>query len=197
MEENLAFPIRAFEELPPSLPPSSYIDFLLLLGGLKPTIRLYVIEARTQHAIEFWGEEYGYASAANPFGYIYIAKTQDAALRLRELDDSPEAHEFELGLLLGYPQCCCRRAAEIGESNLDEWEATISQDAAFRRAPNYLIDPCGYTEGASLISHIPCSVQCKASLSIARATLRIVLYQKNSHYFCRWSRWFDLSPACL
>jgi hypothetical protein len=195
MEENIAFPVRAFEALPPNLTPSSYIDFLLLLGGLKPTIRLHVTEPRAQHTIKSWGEEHGYATVPDPSGYIYIATIQNDALRLQKLDDSHEAHEYGLGLLFGYPQCCCRRAAEVGESKLDEWEETLSQDVSFRRMPNCLIDPRGYTEGSSLISHIPCSAQCKASLSIARAALRIVLYQKNSHHFCRWSRWFVLPPA--
>lgn len=196
MEENLVFPVRAFESLQPGLTPSSYVDFLLLLGGLKPTIRLHVTEPRAQHAIVSWGEVHGYSSTSNPSGYICIAKTQDAALRLQELDDSHEAHEYELGLLLGYPPCCCRKAAEVGESNLDEWEENMSQDAAFRRTPNCLIDPRGYTKGSSLISHIPCSAQCEASLSIAKPALRIVLCQKDNYHFVRWSRWCDLSFVC-
>ena len=195
MEEILAFPLRAFEALPQDLPPSSYIDCLLLLAGLKPTVRLHVTEPRAQHAIEFWCAEPGYASASHPSGYTYIAKTQDAVMRLQELDDSHEAHEYELGLLLGYPPCCCRKAAEVGETNLDKWEESMSQDAAFRRTQNCLIDPRGYTEGSALISHIPCSAQCEASLSIARAALRIILSQKANLHFRRWSRWCYLSDA--
>lgn len=197
MGENIAFPVRAFEALQPNLAPSSYVDFLLLLGGLKPAVRLYVTEQRVQHAIKSWGEAHGYASASNQSGYIYIAKTLNDALRVQELDDSYEAHEYGLGLLFGYPQCCCRRAAEVGESKLDEWEETLSQDAAFRRKPNCLIDPRGYSEGSSLISHIPCSAQCEASLSIAKAAHRIVLFQKDNYCFFRWSRWLVLPQASL
>lgn len=196
MEENLVFPVRTFEALPPSLTPSSYIDFLLLLGGLKPTLRLHVTKSRAQHALESWCKEHGYAATSNSSRYICIAKTQDATLRLQELDDSHEAHEYELGLLLGYPPCCCLKAAEVGESNLDEWEETMSQDAAFRKLPNCLIDPHRYTEGSSLISHIPCSPQCEASISIAKAALCIIRCQKDSYRFRRWSRWFGLSSAC-
>ncbi len=195
MEENIVFPVLAFEALQPDLAPSSYVDFLLLLGGLKPAIRLYVTEPRVQHAIRHWVEAYGYASASNQSGYIYVAKTQNYALRVKELDDSYEAHEYILGLLFGYPQCCCHRAAEVGESKLDEWEETLSQDADFRLDPNYLIDPRGYTEGSSLISHIPCSAHCEASLAIAKAAYRIVLLQKDNRCFFRWSRWFVLQPA--
>lgn len=195
MEESLAFPTWAFEALPLDLTRSSYIDFLLLLGDLKPTLRLRVTEPRIQRALEFWGKEHGYVSSANPFGYICIAKTQDIAFRLQQLDESYEAHEYEFGLLLGYPPCCCRKAAEVGERNLDAWEKTMSQDAIFQGWPNDLIDPRGYTEGSSLISHIPCSAQCEPSLSIAKAALRIIRCQKDSRYFRRWSRWFDLSSA--
>lgn len=196
MEKNLAFQSKAFEALPQSLKASSYIDFLLFLGGLKPSLRLHVTDPQTQIALESWGKEHGYASASNPSGYIYIAKTQDAALCLQELDDSQQAHEYELGLMLGYPPCCCRKAAEVGESNLDEWEESMSQHTDFGHLPNCLIDPRGYTEGSSLISHIPCSAQCEASLSIAKATLRIIHYQKDSYRFRRWSKWFEISCAC-
>ena len=122
MEENLEFPVKAFEALPPDLTPSSYIDFHLLLGCLKSTVRLHMPQPRAQHVVDFWGEVHGYASVSNSSGYIYIAKTQDDALRLQELDDSHKAYEYRLGLLFGYPSCCCRRAAEVGESHLDEWE---------------------------------------------------------------------------
>jgi len=196
MEENVGFSLQEFDALPPDLPPSCYVDFLLLLGGLKPAIRLHVVDPRGHRAIALWGEEYGYALSSNLTGYICIAKTEVAAVRLRELDDSYEPHEYELGLMLGYPPCCCRKAADVGESNLDAWEEDLSQDASFQRIPNCLIAPGGYTEGSSLISHIPCSAGCESSLSIARAALRIVRSQKDSHHFSRWSRWFDMSATC-
>lgn len=196
MEEKLIFPVGAFEALPQQgIPPSSYVDFLLLLGDLKPAVRLCVTAIKAQYAVRIWCEDNGYALVSNSHGYVCVARTQYGALRLQALDDGHESHEYEFGLLLGYPPCCCRRAAEIGEINLDEWERTMSQDDLIQRTPNCLIDPRGYTEGSSLISHIPCSAQCEASLSIAKAALRLVNNHRGNKHFSRWARWIDLSGA--
>jgi len=194
MGKNLTFPVRAFEALPSTLSLSSYTDFLLLLGGLKPTLRLHVPESRTREELDSWCARYGYASVSNGSGYVCVAGDVREALRVQELDDSREPHEYQLGVLLGYPQCCCKRAAAVGETNLDGWENGMAQQSTFT-GQFELIDPHGYSDGYSLISHIPCCAKCKPSLRVAKAALRLVSYHRESPHFRRWLRWTEMPLA--
>ncbi len=194
MDKNLnpRFPVEIFETLPEFLKPSGFIDFLLFLGALKPSLRVAVVQQQERMKLENWCSEHDFASVSSDVGYVYVAHEQKMAQRLQDVDDDPEPHEYELGLLLGYPECCCRHVAGIGEFNIDKWESDLSHSVKYGGRFE-LIDPCGYSEGYSLISHIPCSTACNPSLSIAEAALQIVLHHKTSLQFHRWRRWMSTS----
>src|SRR3546814_12102422 len=75
-------------------------------------------------------------------------------------------HTAHLGLMLGYPRCCARAAARVGESSLDTWAAGLTRRRFLGRFT--AIQITGYRQGRALISHIPCSPNCLASLLLAR-----------------------------
>lgn len=105
----------------------------------------------------------GLFASADAEGFIALSRQPGLGRRLLELDASPGDHVVALGRLLGYPDCCCRAARRIGESNLDEWATAPRRYVGRYR----LIDPSDYGRGESVISHIPCSARCDASLRLA------------------------------
>jgi hypothetical protein len=122
-------------------------------------------------------------------GFICIATNKELANRVLDIDRSPEAHEIQLGTLLGYPPCCCAVVANAGESNIDMLADQIHQWAFVGESK--LIDPSGYLAGNSLICHLPCSPQCIHSLVIARSALLFVNRHRCAPEFMQWKRWFS------
>ncbi|EIW19582.1 MULTISPECIES: hypothetical protein [Pelosinus] len=93
-----------------------------------------------------------------------------------------------MGHLLGYPICCCQKIAVVGEMYIDEWEALFVKKTHFEGRYK-IINPKGYREGYSLISHIPCSPNCEPSLNIAQKALSIIMLNKYNKYFDKWNYW--------
>lgn len=188
MGKRVEFPTKAFETLPNSLNGSNYIDFLLLLAKLKPALRIKIDTDSIKNEVGEWCVSNGFAFLCNRSNYACIALAQGAAERLQQTDDSCWPHEYQLGRLLGYPECCCNKIADVGEENIDEWERVFIQRSRFE-GQFVLISPAGYREGRSLISHIPCSSACRPSLDIALAALRVIMDHTGNRHFCRWECW--------
>jgi hypothetical protein len=185
---KINFPVKIFEELPENLNNSNYIDFLLFLAKLKPTLRIKVSDKSTKHKLNTWCISNCFSFLSNEKNYICISNDPITADMLQKTDDSYVPHEYELGRMLGYPACCCKRIAGIGEKNIDEWEEKFIKNSKFE-GEFELINPKGYKKGYSLISHIPCSPVCKHSLNIAKKALSIITYYKNRIYFDKWDCW--------
>lgn len=179
------FSIEAFESLPEKLPKSSYIDFLLLLASLKPALRLKIYQEENRIALNDWCETNGFYLLLGKDNYIFIAKNKTEATNLEQIDTSSFPHEYELGRLLGYPDCCCKKIAIIGEENIDKYEKKFISGSIFKSAFE-LINPKGYKDGYALISHIPCSPTCEDSLLIAQKCLYIVAQYNDRKNFQIW-----------
>jgi hypothetical protein len=67
--------------------------------------------------------------------------------------------------MLGYPPCCSRAAARVGDEGIDCRHAAITRQRFHGRFR--AIDPSGYLNGSSRISHVPCSHRCLPSLRLA------------------------------
>ena len=188
MVQKIDFPVKKFEELPDSLPTSDYIEFLLLIAKLKPALRVNITDEATRKKLNAWCKNYNLFFLYNGSGYVCIATDQIYVNRLQKTDDSFKPHEYELGYLLGYPQCCCKNISYVGEKNIDEWENEFIRTSKFE-GEFELINPKGHREGYALISHIPCSSNCEQSLYIAKKALNIITCYKNYKYFDKWKYW--------
>lgn len=157
--------------LPHWLKRSARVDLAQLLAGVRPAIRTETVGFVELEVIQRWARGFGWFVALDdPF--IALSPIPGLSRRILAIDRQPAPHALRLGLALGYPLCCCRAADRIGENNLDDWSATMGRRAFFGRFK--LIDPSGYGEGLSLISHIPCSPRCAASLKQVNSLLQKV-----------------------
>ena len=166
--------IDSLREVPwESLSPSALVDFVLLFACNKPAIRLIAKSKNGIDALARWCSNSGFDFASDFEAYVCVAREPGDAIRVLEIDQRPDSHEFVLGRALGYPACCCESVAAAGESNIDahaENVATWPFSGQYRR-----INPSGYRDGRALISHLPCHPACDASLAIANQARAFLL----------------------
>ena len=182
---KIDFPIEHFESLPSTLPKSSYIDFLLFLANVKQSLRIKVSQNETIKNLKRWCDINGFSFLHDEDHFVFIANDEETNRRLKQLDTSSLSHEYELGCLLGYPHCCCKKIESIGEENIDEYEKRLIDNSNFEGAFN-LINPEGYKKGYALISHIPCAPTCEDSLNIAQKSLYVISRYNDKECFEPW-----------
>lgn len=172
-----------------NLAPSAFVDFAHLVGCAKPAVRLQFFDSFGVSRLASWCGDFSFTLVVDNEGFGVIARSAILAATVLEVDRSLDAHEVELGRLLGYPSCCCRAAAVRGESRLDDLADEASRwpyPGAYRR-----IDPSGYCEGTSLICHVPCRPTCIASLRLACRALSLVARYPQHPKLRRWSSWIS------
>jgi hypothetical protein len=151
--------------IPDWLPPSAITDIVLLLRDAKPAARLYV--GHCGGDLRRWARRLGLFTSIDADGYAAISRRPALARRVIDLDRRPGRHTHALGAMLGYPICCSRAAARVGDEGIDRQHEIIST----RRFQGHFraIDPSGYLLGTSRISHVPCSHRCQPSLALAKS----------------------------
>lgn len=177
--------LRAFPVC--SLPSSAWVDFLHLAARQKTVLRTYICDDRSLEAVKLWCLSHGLCIVWDDFRFICVGFNEAEALTVMALDKQPGPHAFELGLALGYPECCCKFVARLGESQierLDHQTTTWVFQGDYR-----LISPACYSAGTSLICHIPCSPTCAVSLQQAQAVLAYLRVNKNEPFAERWRKW--------
>lgn len=183
------FNVNEFENLPLDLKPSDYIDFLLFLSNLKPCVRLGYNKFDVYNKMIIWCKRYDYYYVVSSEKFMYISKKKFINIFAMKVDNSLYKHSFILGLLFGYPSCCSKKIASIGENNIDAYETSLVSNSGFPN-PYHITNPNGYIRGECLISHIPCCDHCKRTLLIAQRTYSIIIKYKNHPRFARWkSKW--------
>lgn len=145
--------------------PSAVVDFMLLFAGLKPAVRVQLREPNSAEALALWCRQSELDYACDAEGFACISAQPVVAWQVLQLDRSLGAHEEELGRRLGYPLCCSQHVAQIGESQIEAYARRVAQWSFTGRYTR--INPAGYVNGLALVSHLPCSVDCELSLSIA------------------------------
>lgn len=155
----------ALRILPTWLKPSAYIDLGLVLARARSTLRTELEPTTPLSAVHRWARKLGFFVAIDEDGFVVLSRQPGAARRTLAIDRRPGNHVQELGRLLGYPSCCCRAAARVGEACLDEFASTMGRRRYLGRFK--AIDPSGYGSGRAFISHIPCSAVCMQSLALA------------------------------
>lgn len=176
LKESLC--IENFRLLPLHLlRPSALVDFVLFFANAKPAVRLQINSDSSFESLDTWCSQAGFELAIDKSNFLCIAKSKNYAEYVLQLDQLEEPHEIELGIALGYPECCCQKIAVLGESNIDNYSLEISK-WMFKDEYSY-INPNEYISGVSLISHLPCAPDCFKSLKIALQTRKFILENSN------------------
>ena len=150
--------------VPDWLPASAMVDLALLEAGLKPAARIYV--GNRANDLRRWGRRLGYFLSSDRDGFAVLSRRGSVARRALEIDRRPGRHTAALGHWLGYPSCCGRAAARVGDEGIDDYQRLLVRRRF--RGEFTLIDPSGYLVGKACVSHVPCSHICAASLAMAR-----------------------------
>lgn len=149
--------------IPAWLPKSATTDLSMLVLGMKPAARLRV--GMRQADIRRWSRRHGLFASSDRDGYVVLSRSAMTARRTLDLDRRPGRHTVALGVMLGYPSCCSRAAARVGDEGIDALHARAARRPY--RGRFALISPERYLDGGSLLSHVPCSNVCRASLALA------------------------------
>lgn len=145
--------------------PSARVDLAQLGRGIRPVIRSEFAGHPDLVRARQWARRLGLYLVADKDGFFALGADPSTVRRTFRTDSRTGRHMVALGRLLGYPLCCCLAAARRLEEDLDAWAGALSRRpfvGLFK-----LIRPGGYGTGESLISHIPCSARCTASLAMA------------------------------
>ena len=107
--------------------------------------------------------------------FVYLSKNKEAAERAK-LAEGNNSH-VELGLLLGYPKCCCQFFAEKFDGRNTDLTLKSLQNSNEFEFPFYMNIAARHFD-ASLLSHFPHSFECEPSMEIAKKNFKTV--QKHS-----------------
>ncbi len=117
--------------------------------------------------VPIWSEEKGYF-------FVYVSKDRDKADMAKELEK--KGRHKELGVLLGYPECCAgffeRHYEEGSKKNNDFTLASLKASEGFQ-FPFYTNIASRHFDVA-LLSHFPCRFNCEKSIELAKRHLEIV-----------------------
>ena len=160
--------------LPNWLKASAGVDLAQLTAKIRPVIRTKLSYPVPRYIVERWALRHGWFVDFDTDNFLAISGSPDLSRWILSIDREIVEHTYRLGLALGYPSCCCRSAARVGESNLDAWAQVLCRQQFIGRFK--AIDPSRYHEGHALISHIPCSTRCQASLKMALMLAKVLKY---------------------
>ncbi|WP_228546968.1 hypothetical protein [Candidatus Neptunochlamydia vexilliferae] len=165
-------------------PLSAKVDFLLFFYGYKPCVRTRLISDLNIKKLEDWCHTFQIQYFLDKEDFIYFSFNEVLLSLAVKLDNSVEKHEQAFGELLGYPHCCCKKIAEVGEHEIDAYEQKLLAqgfDGLFQ-----LISPEKYIDGVAFISHVPCSTSCKNSLDLAEQVVEKLTLGKHFPELQQW-----------
>jgi hypothetical protein len=148
--------------LPSWLKPSASVDLAQVWFRIRPAMRTELAQRTNPAEIRRWALRFGLFPAVDHDMFLVLSGTPSLSRRILNMDRGPGNHTFALGCSLGYPYCCCRKAALVGDAGLDALAGTFHPEDFW--GPFKMINPLGYKEGCALISHVPCSPRCMPSL---------------------------------
>ena len=178
------------------------LEVLYVIENIKPCARILVFEDELDKVIGFLNESKIHAVASDfkvmkqntqsefysdksvkieknaaqkGYFFVYLSKSKEKTEKAK-LMEANSRHE-ELGLLLGYPQCCCEFFEKnFNDENTDLTLNTLENSNGYE-FPFYTNIAARHFDVA-LLSHFPHSFECKPSIEIAKNNLKII--QKHS-----------------
>ena len=162
------------------IPPSAKVDMFMLFMGIKPAMRL-CLDTNLKQAFNILKKNLTF-NVKKFDNVIYVSKSKKYSNKLILIDNAFVSHEKELGKLLGYPVCCCTKIKSISEDYIDAYEDAFLKNCI----QSFCLDTRLYRKGIALISHVPCSVLCLHSLTMAKKTLLSLTHTKGSQSFSSW-----------
>lgn len=174
------------------------LEVLYVLEETKPCSRMLIFEDGLNNAIDFLNknnictaisdfkvikqniqsEFYSDKSVKIPKddsqkGYfiVYLSKNKETAEKAKAAEAGSK--HYELGLLLGYPKCCC----EFFEKNFNEKNTDLTlkvlENSSGYEFPFYNNIAARHFDIA-LLSHFPHSFECRPSIEIAKANFNVI-----------------------
>lgn len=183
------------------------LEILYVLENIKPAARILVKEDELGNIVDFLNKNNLEFSISN-FKLKKISSKEsfysDKSLkinknsleeghfilyisRIKEIAEKARAYEennmhFELGMILGYPKCCCEFFVKnFNESNYDLTLTTLKNSEGFE-FPFYTNIAARHFD-ISLLNHFPCNFNCKFSINIAKENLEII--KNHSKHFVK------------
>ena len=174
------------------------LEVLYIIEGNKPCARILVFEDEINKIINFLNENNLHStisdfkvlkqnvqsefysdksikipknSAEKGYLFIYLSKNKATAEKAKTAEENN--NHKELGLLLGYPECCC----EFFEKNFSEKNTDLTlkvlESSDGYEFPFYSNIAARHFDVA-LLSHFPHSFECKPSIEIAKNNLKTI-----------------------
>ena len=174
------------------------LEVLYVIEGTKPCARILVFEDDLERVVDFLkdkrinaaisdfkvlkqkiqSEFYSDASTKIPkdadekgYFFVYLSKNKEIAEKAKFLEENNK--HMELGLLLGYPKCCC----EFFERNFDGKNTDLTLKV-LENSDGYEFEFYNNIAArhfdVALLSHLPHSFECKPSVEIAKNNLKII-----------------------
>ncbi|MBI2657521.1 hypothetical protein HYX08_02390 [Candidatus Woesearchaeota archaeon] len=174
------------------------LEVLYVMENAKPCSRILVSEDGLAKALEFLkskeinvavsgfkvlkqtaqSEFYSDRSVKIPknderkgYFFVYLSKSMETAEKARLMEE--RGNHVELGLLLGYPKCCCEFFAQnFNEENTDLTLKALENSEGYE-FPFYTNVAARHFD-VSILSHFPHSFQCSPSIETAKNNLKII-----------------------
>ena len=174
------------------------LEILYVIEGAKPCARILVFEDELKEFIDFLRDEKIYSAvsdfksikqavqsefysdksvkiqknaAQKGYFFVYLSKSRETSENAKLMEE--KNNHKELGLLLGYPQCCCEFfEKKFSEKNTDLTLKVLENSGGYE-FPFYNNIAARHFD-VSLLSHFPHSFECGESIKIAKGNLKII-----------------------
>jgi len=174
------------------------LEVLYVIEGIKPCARILVFEDEIDKIVDFLNQNQVYTAisdfkvlkqnaksefysdssikiqknaAEKGHFFVYLSKSEKIAQKAKLIEEK-NAHK-ELGLILGYPECCC----EFFEKNFNKQNTDLTlkilENSNGYEFPFYNNIAARHFDVA-LLSHFPHSFECAPSIEIAKNNLKII-----------------------
>ena len=178
------------------------LEVLYVIKGAKPCARILVFENELDKVVDFLNENKLHSAisdfkvlkqtaqsefysdksikipknaAQKGYFFVYLSKSKETAKKAKLMEG--KNNHLELGLLLGYPKCCCEFFEKnFNEKNTDLTLRTLENSNGYEFS--FYNNIAARHFDVALLSHFPHSFECKPSINIAKNNLKII--QKHS-----------------
>lgn len=174
------------------------LEVLYVIEGIKPCARILVFEDELSNVINFLNKNRVYTTISDfkvlkqttqsefysdksikipknymqkGYFFVYLSKDKKIAEKAKLAEENNE-HK-ELGLLLGYPKCCCDFFVKNFNDKNTDLTLKVLENSNACEFPFYTNIAARHFDVA-LLSHFPHSFECKPSIEIAKNNLKVI-----------------------